>query len=102
MWSRYTGSVFISRKKPNEVIDALMRNWNCVFGVMGAIFTDNGGEFSSDEMREVTSKLNVCTWTAGMSPFQNGLCERLHTIIDSMLIKLEEQYGKKDCQALLY
>ena len=35
--------------------------------------TDNGGEFSSDEMREVTSILNVkvCT-TAGMIPFQNG------------------------------
>lgn len=69
--------------------------------MMGAIFTDNGGEFSSDEMREVMSILNVrtCT-TAGMSPFQDGLCERVHAITDSMLIKLEE-YGKKDSQALL-
>lgn len=71
--------------------------------MMGAIFTDNGGEFSSDEMREVMSILNVrtCT-TAGMSPFQDGLCERVHAITDSMLIKLEEEYGKKDSQALLF
>ena len=43
--------------------------------------TDNGGEFSSDEMREITSILNIqlCT-TAGESPFQNGLCERVHAI----------------------
>ena len=48
--------------------------------------TDNGGEFSSDEMRETTSILNIqlCT-TAGESPFQNGLCERVQAITDMML-----------------
>jgi len=64
--------------------------------------TDNGGEFSSDEMQEVTSILNVkvCT-TAGMSPFQNGLCERVHAVTDMMLLKLEADYGKVNSQALL-
>lgn len=33
--------------------------------------------------------------------FQNGLCERVHVITDSMLIKLEEEHGEKDCQDLL-
>ena len=38
--------------------------------------TDNGGEFSSIEMQEITSILNIqiCT-TAGESLVQNGLCE---------------------------
>ena len=37
--------------------------------------TDNGGEFSSDEMREVCSILDVQTLTtAAFSPFQNGVC----------------------------
>ena len=77
MWSRYTMSIFIDRKKPSNVIDNLMTHWIGKFGVMGALMTDNGGEFSSDEMREITSVLNIqlCT-TAGESPFQNGLCER--------------------------
>ena len=59
MWSRYTISVFINRKRPSEVINALMQNWVGVFGVMGSILTDNGGEFNADEMREVMSILNV-------------------------------------------
>ena len=38
---------------------------------MKSNLTDNGGEFNSDELREVQSILNiqVCT-TAGESPFQ--------------------------------
>lgn len=51
MWSRYTVSIFIERKKPSNIIDALMTQWIGKFGVMGALMTDNGGEFNSDEMR---------------------------------------------------
>lgn len=56
-------SVFISRKKPSNVIEALMKNWVGIFGVMGALMSDNGGEFTSEEIREVASILNVrvCT-----------------------------------------
>ena len=90
------------RKTPSEVINALMKHWIDIFGVMQAVLTDNGGEFTSDEMREVMSILNVrtCT-TAGMSPFKNGLCERVHAITDGMLTKLEEEYGRKNCPTLL-
>ena len=102
MWSRYTLSVFVTRKKPSNIIDALMTHWVGKFGVMGALMTDNGGEFNSDEMREVASILNVqlCT-TAGESPFQNGLCERVHAITDMLLLKLEADYGKMNSQTLL-
>ena len=95
-------TVFITRKRPSDVIDSLMTNWIGVFGIMGAILTDNGGEFNSEEMREVASILNVkvCT-TAAESPFQNGLCERVHAITDSMLMKLEADHGKVNNQALL-
>ena len=50
-------------------------------------------------MREITSILNIqlCT-TAGESPFQNGLCERVHAITDMMLVKLEAEYGKTHSQ----
>ena len=46
VWSRYTVSIFINRKKPSDVIDALMQRWIAVFGTMGSIMKDNGGEFS--------------------------------------------------------
>ena len=90
MWSRLTISSFIQRKTPRSVIDKVMSEWIGVFGVMEAIMTDNGGEFSSDETREVASILNVVVCTsAGESPFQNGLCERVHAITDTMLLKLQ-------------
>ena len=102
MWSRYTISVFINRKRPSEVINALMQNWVGVFGVMGSILTDNGGEFNADEMREVMSILNVrVLTTAAESPFQNGLCERVHAVTDMMLLKLEEENKRTDSQTLL-
>ena len=102
MWSRYTVSTFVDRKKPANIIDALMTQWIGKFGVMRSLMTDNGGEFNSDEMRDITSVLNIqlCT-TAGESPFQNGLCERVHAITDMMLVKLEADYGKINSQTLL-
>ena len=102
MWLRYTMSTFVDRKKPANIIDALMTQWIGKCGIMRALMTDNGGEFNSDEMRDITSVLNVqlCT-TADESPFQNGLCERVHAITDMMLVKLEADYGKINSQTLL-
>ena len=92
MWARYTVSVFINRMRPSDIIDAIMTHWIGKFGVMKSVLTDNDGELNSDEMREVESILNiqVCT-TAGKSPFQNGLCERVHAVTDMMLTKLEDE-----------
>ena len=53
-------------------------------------------------MRDITSVLNIqlCT-TADESPFQNGLCERVHAMMDMMLVKLEAGYRKINFQTLL-
>jgi hypothetical protein len=43
-------------------------------------------------MREMASILNIHLYTtAGMSPFQNGLSERVHAVTDMMLIRLEAE-----------
>ena len=102
MWSRFTVSVIINRKRPSDVIDAFMQRWIAVFGTMGSIMTDNSGEFSSDEMRGVAYILNVrLITTAADSPFQNGLCERVHSVTDMMLLKLMEGNKKTESQPLL-
>ena len=57
--------------KPTDVIDKSMQHWNGTgFAVMEGILSDNGGEFSSEETREVASllKLEVFTTTIN-SPF---------------------------------
>ena len=103
MWSRFSVSVFIDRKRPCDVIDKIMTCWiGAAFGVMESVVTDNGGEFSSAEMREVCSILNVeKVATAAESPFQNGLCERNHGVVDNMLSKLEEQCSNTPSEILL-
>lgn len=39
--------------------------------------------------------------TAAESPFQNGLCDRVHAVTDMMLLKRKEENGKMDSQTLL-
>ena len=102
MWSRYTISAIINMKRPSDVVNALMQRWIGVFGNMESIMTDHGGEFSSGEMREIMSILNVkVITTAAESPFQNELCERVHSVTDRMLLKLEEENQKLDNHTLL-
>ena len=69
---------------------------------MEAIVSNNGGEYNSDEMREVASVLDVkvCT-TAAQSPFQNSLCDRNHAITDNILTKLVEEYPSCDLEVVL-
>ena len=101
-WSHYSVSVFVCRKQPQESIDKIMGRWISIFGIMNGLMSDNGGEFSCDEVREVASILNVRVHTtAGYSPHQNGLCEHVHGVIDIILHKLREQYPNVDLNVLL-
>ena len=102
MFSRYTVSVFVSRKKPVDILENVIKHWIGHYGVMKRILSDCGGEFNNAEMRELSSLLNieVCT-TAGESPFQNGLCERNHAVTDMILCKLQAQYPKTPLDVLL-
>ena len=73
MFSRFTVAVFVNRKRPRDIIDKMIKCWIGIFGIMGAVLTDNGGEFSADEMREIASILNIEVLTTAVeSPFQNG------------------------------
>ena len=102
MWSRLSVSVQINRKKPSEVIDSIMSNWVAYFGIPGSILNDNGGEFTSDEIREVKSILNVHDLTTGAeSPWQNGLCEKNHALIDNILERLDDDFPDTDLKTKL-
>ena len=79
-----------------------MAKWISIFGVMNGLMSDNGGEFTGDELKEVASILDVKLYTtAGYSAHQNGLCERVHGVIDHILLKLRSQYPSVDLNILL-
>ena len=89
MYSRYTVAVFIQDKKADTIVRCIMQHWVCIFGVMGGIHSDIGGEMSNTCMDDVSHKLGVkLTTTASYSPHQNGLNERNHSVVDLMVTRM--------------
>ena len=102
MHTRLTVSVRLNSKRPSEVIEKIMQKWVAYYGLMGAILSDNGGEFTSEELTEMKSMLDIVNLTTGSeSPWQNGLCEKNHAIIDNILERLDEDYPHLDLDSKL-
>lgn len=102
MWSRLSVATVIKRKKPCEVIEGIMQKWIAYYGTPGSILNDNGGEFTSEEIREVKSILNIHDLTTGAeSPWQNGLCEKNHALLDNILERIDEDYPEIDINTKL-
>ena len=102
LFSRFTIATVISRKKPANVIDAVFKYWITYFGTPGKVMTDNGGEFTGEEMREVTSVLNVYKdTTAAEAPWQNGLNERNHALADNILKQVMRDFPELDLKTAL-
>ena len=90
MFTRYSVSCFIPNKEPKTIVDHMLKHWMAYFGhPTKAILNDNGGEFVGQEMLQLKSYMDVRNITTGAeAPFQNGLCERNHAVVDSMLVRL--------------
>ena len=60
-----------------------------------SFFKDNGREFANTEFTNMCENLNVFMMnTAAESPWQNGLCERNHAVVDHCLEKILEDSPK--------
>lgn len=82
VFSRYCQAVVIHNKLPATIITAFFTNWICFFGAPTQLLTDNGGEFSNDEMRSLSDRFDIKLLnTAAESPWSNGVCERLNSIL---------------------
>ena len=102
MYSRLTISAKLNRKKPSEVIDQILSKWVAYFGVPLAILNDNGGEFTAEEVCEMKAILNIVDLTtAAESPWQNGVCEKNHALVDNILERLDEDYPRLDLDTKL-
>ena len=89
MHSRLTRADFIRDKKPETIVECIMTHWVSIFGVMGGIHSDIGGEMSNSILDDVAHKLGVkLTTTSSYSPHQNGLNERNHATVDVMITRM--------------
>ena len=60
-------------------------------GMPGKILHDNGREFTNPDMIDLAEKhpLPLSAVTAANSPYSNGVCERNHAVVDSMILKIK-------------
>ena len=96
MFSRFTVARWIRNKSPPVIIENMMVMWmGAGLGSPKKFITDNGGEFANREFLDLCENVNVevCS-TAGESPWQNGLCERNHAVVDRCLEKILEDDPK--------
>ena len=93
VFTRFTVGEVIKDKKPETIVDKIMRHWIKYFGIMEGIISDNGGEFVSHLMSDVTSLLGVAHYTTGAEAgWQNGTCEKNHHVCDGMLGGVKDEH----------
>ena len=89
--TRFSAACVVPSKCKDVIVAAVLRIWISVFGCPGKILSDNGGEFSNDDFREMGEKLNTrITTTAAESPWSNGINERHNGILGEMIYKTME------------
>ena len=94
-FTRYQVAAIVKSKEPEAIVNAITLKWLPVFGRVDSILSDNGGEFCNEEMREVSSLLNIELKTTGAnSPWQNGTVERNHMVTDTIIHAVQRDYPK--------
>ena len=89
--TRFSAACVVSSKKKEVIIAAVLKIWIGIFGCPAKILSDNGGEFSNDDFREMGEKLNTrITTTAAESPWSNGINERHNGLLGEMILKTME------------
>ena len=92
--TRYCQGYVIPNKLPSTIIQALFVSWISIFGTPQKILSDNGGEFSNSEMRELSNIFFIkLLTTAAESPWSNGICERLNSTLGDIVSKIIEDTG---------
>ena len=90
-FSHYSNAVIIKSKQPAVIIQNLIQNWISLFGSPMKIFSDNGGEFSSEELTDFCENFNIkISTSAAESPWSNGICGRHNAILTELLLKIKE------------
>ena len=72
--TRFCQAHVINNKSPSTIIKALFVTWISFFGATKKILSDNGGDFSNKEMRELSDMFCIkLLTTAAESPWSNGI-----------------------------
>ena len=87
--TRYSSACFISNKRKETIVKAVLDYWIRIFGSPKSFLTDNGGEFVNKDFIDLAEKFNISVkTTAAESAWSNGLCERHNGILSDCIKKV--------------
>ena len=87
--TRFSVTVILSSKKPDQVVNVIMKNCVAVYGTVDKFLADNGGEFINEELMTLFEILNIKVHTTGAkSPWPNGIVERHNLVLSEMSKKV--------------
>ena len=88
-FTRYSNAVII--KKKSSCLTAFIKNLLSIFGVPKRLFSDNGGEFISDEFYEMCERFNIkVITTPSYSRWSNRLHKHHNQFLTNMLGKIRD------------
>ncbi|KAL5011741.1 hypothetical protein ScPMuIL_010292 [Solemya velum] len=91
-FTRFSAGCIVRTKCSSEFVKKFMEIWICVHGAPKRLYSDNGGEFNSNEVRDMCENFNIENKTTpGYSPWSNGLLERHNMVLTEILLKVKEE-----------
>ena len=88
MLTGYTIAVAIPDKRAETVCQAYRDHVYCTFGGSSRILTDNGTEFCSKEMKQISEELEIKqVFSPVYTPQANGRLEGWHRFLKSCIVK---------------
>ena len=88
-FSKFSGGSIINKKSITAF--AFLKTWVSVFGAPNKVFSDNGGEFISDDFYEMCELFNISvTTTSANAPWSNGVCKRHNQAFTNIMLKIKD------------
>ncbi|KAL2093504.1 hypothetical protein ACEWY4_010816 [Coilia grayii] len=89
-FTRFSAGSVLTTKKGSEIVKHFIHDWISVHGPPQKLFSDNGGEFNNDEVRDMAENFNIeVKTTAAYSPWSNGLIERHNKTLTEIIMKVK-------------
>ena len=101
-FTRFTVSIFLKDKKAETIINVMMSSWVATFGRPGKCWSDVGGKFNNDGVRQMGEAIGCKMQTgSGYSALMNGLNERNHAMVDMCFTKILHNHPEMDPKVVL-
>ena len=90
IFTRFSSGAIIKTKQADEFVKQFLKCWISVYGAPATLFSDNGGEFNNEAVRDMAANFNIeIKTTAAYSPFSNGILERHNKTLTEAIQKIK-------------